>query len=124
VAQQKDRQLPSSKAQRYLAYVAVIGTLTACFGCGLAYNNQMSASRAFLIVSWLILVPLFIYLLSTYRRTKRVSQKRTAREAEELAALAGISGRLVADEPEEEEDTGQSSSINERPANYRPSSDT
>jgi hypothetical protein len=63
----------------------------------------MGASRAFLVVSWLILVPLFIYLLSTYRRTKRVVQKRTAHEAEELAALAGISGRLVADEPEEKQ---------------------
>jgi hypothetical protein len=80
--------LPSAKTQKYLGYIGAIGVLTACFGCGLAVNNQMRASTIFLIAAWFILVPLFGYLISTRRHMKRIVRVRTAQRQAELDALA------------------------------------
>jgi hypothetical protein len=82
--------LPSAKTQRYLGYIGTIGVLTACFGCGLAANNQIRASNVFLIAAWFILVPLFGYLISARRQMKRVVRARSARRQEELDALANV----------------------------------
>gem|GEM_PF-6056459 len=80
--------MPSAKTQKYLGYIGAIGVLTACFGCGLAVNNQMRASTIFLIAAWFILVPLFGYLISTRRHMKRIVRTRTAQRQAELDALA------------------------------------
>ncbi len=82
--------MPNAKTQKYLGYIGTIGVLTACFGCGLAANNQMRASQIFLIVAWFILVPLFGYLISTRRHMKKVVRTRNAGRQEELDALAGV----------------------------------
>jgi hypothetical protein len=82
--------LPSAKTQKYLGYIGTIGVMTACFGCGLAANNQLRASNVFLIAAWFILVPLFGYLISTRRQMKRVVRTRSARRQEELDALARV----------------------------------
>jgi hypothetical protein len=82
--------LPSAKTQRYLGYIGAIGVMTACFGCGLAANNQIRASNVFLIAAWFILVPLFGYLISARRRMKQVVRTRSARRQEELDALASV----------------------------------
>ncbi|HKP52589.1 MAG TPA: hypothetical protein VJ183_08045 [Chloroflexia bacterium] len=80
--------MPSAKTQKYLGYIGTVGVLTACFGCGLAANNQMRAANIFLITAWFILVPLFGYLISTRRHMKRVVRTRTAQRQAELDALA------------------------------------
>jgi len=82
--------VPSSKTQRYLGYIGAMGVLTACFGCGLVANNQITAGNVFLIAAWFILVPLFGYLISARRQAKRVVQARAVRKQEELDALAAV----------------------------------
>lgn len=62
-----------------------------CFGCGLLANNQFGAGQVALIVAWLILVPLFGYLISTRRRLKKVVRRQEVRQEEELAALGSLS---------------------------------
>ncbi len=82
--------MPTAKTQRLLFVIGSVGVLASCFGCGLAFNNQIGASQVALIVAWLILVPLFGYLISTRRRLKRVVRRREARQQEELAALGSL----------------------------------
>ncbi len=84
----REKSLPNAKTQKYLGYIGTIGVLTACFGCGLAANNQMRASQIFLIVAWFILVPLFGYLISARRHIKKVVRTRNLHRQEELDALA------------------------------------
>ena len=88
----------SPKTQRYLGWIATIGTLTACFGCGLLSNNQVNAANAFLILAWLILVPLFVYLIVVRRQGKaelrRVTQQREDQRQRELAALGSVQAAM------------------------------
>src|SRR4028119_2226825 len=63
--------MPNAKTQRLLFFFGFVGVITSCFGCGLAFNNQIGAAQVALIVAWLILVPLFGYLISTRRRLKK-----------------------------------------------------
>lgn len=80
--------MPSAKTQRYIGWIGVIGVLASLFGCGLIAANQIGAGQAFLILAWLILVPLFGFLLSAYRRSGRVTRRREKRQEQELEALA------------------------------------
>lgn len=82
--------MPNAKTQKYLGYIGTMGVLTACFGCGLAANNQMRAAQIFLLVAWLILVPLFGYLISTRRHMKKIVRAHSAHRQEELDALASV----------------------------------
>ncbi len=86
--------MPNPKTQRYLGMIAITGVLLSCFGCGLAANNQTNAATAFLVLAWLILVPLFGYLISIRRRTKRVVRMHDVQRQQELDALANI-GNVV-----------------------------
>jgi hypothetical protein len=92
--------LLNPKSRTYLGWLGVVGTFVSCFGCGLAFNNQMSAARAFLILAWLILVPLFFYLVVMRSRAsaeyKRRLRKREAQVQRELEALATVEGILQA----------------------------
>lgn len=99
--------MPTPKAQRLLAFLAIMGTLVSCFGCTLAFNNQMNAARVALIVAWIILVPLFVYLIVTRRRSKSLQKQELQAHEEqlqkELEALATIPGAMRAGrEPEDE----------------------
>jgi phosphate/sulfate permease len=89
--------LPNPTTQRYIGMIATIGVLLSCFGCGLAANNQINAATAFLVLAWLILVPIFGYLISVRRRTKRVVRKQDEQRKQELDALANI-GSVMGDE--------------------------
>ena len=89
--------MPDAKTQRRLFIIGFVGVMMSCFGCGLAFNNQIGASQVALIVAWLILVPLFGYLLSTRRRLKKVVRRKEARQEEELSAL-GTLGQETSDE--------------------------
>src|SRR5262245_19692017 len=100
--------LPDPKTQRYLAWLGVVGTLVSCFGCALAFNNQMSAARAFLILAWLILVPLFVYLIILRSRAsaryQRQLRRQAAQQQKELDALAEVENILKSgSEPKQEE---------------------
>lgn len=89
--------MPDAKTQRLLFIIGFVGVMMSCFGCGLAFNNQMGASQVALIIAWLILVPLFGYLISTRRRLKRVVRRKEVRQEEELTAL-GTLGQETSDE--------------------------
>ena len=80
--------MPSAKTQRYLMWLGIIGTFTSCFGCSLAFNNQLNAARAFLILAWLILVPLFGYLIMMRSRASAQYKRRLARREAEAARQA------------------------------------
>ncbi len=86
--------MPTAKTQRLLFFIGFVGVMASCFGCGLAFNNQMGASQVALIVAWLILVPLFGYLISTRRRMKKIVRRHEARRQEELAALGTLSEEI------------------------------
>lgn len=86
--------MPTAKTQRLLFFIGFVGVMASCFGCGLAFNNQMGASQVALIVAWLILVPLFGYLISTRRRLKRVVRHKEARQQEELSALGTLGQKI------------------------------
>ena len=90
--------MPNPTTQRYIGMIAITGVLLSCFGCGLAANNQTNAATAFLVLAWLILVPLFGYLISIRRRTKRVVRKQDEQRKEELDALANIGNVMGSDE--------------------------
>ncbi len=98
------QKLPNSKTQQYLFWIGLLGVMTACFGCGLASQNQMRAAQLFLIVAWLILVPLFGFLLRTRRRIKKVVRKRYEQSETELQALANA-GDILSTSREKEEST-------------------
>ncbi len=82
--------MPTAKTQRLLFFIGFAGVLASCFGCGLAFNNRIGDAQVALIVAWLLLVPLFGYLISTRRRLKKVVRRREARQQEELAALGTL----------------------------------
>ncbi len=50
----------------------------------------MRAAQIFLLVAWLILVPLFGYLLSTRRHMKRVVRAQSTHRQDELDALSSV----------------------------------
>ena len=93
--------MPDPRTQRYLGWIAFFGVFASCFGCSLYANNQVRAAVAFLILAWIILVPVFVYLLRTRRHLKKVSRVQDARKQQELDALASLGKAL---EPNEEKD--------------------
>ena len=93
--------MPDSKTQRYLGWIAFLGVFASCFGCSLYANSQVNAAVAFLVLAWIILVPVFIYLLGTRRQLKRVSRVQQAQREQELDALASLGKTLEAEESKE-----------------------
>lgn len=98
--------MPTPKTQRTLALVGTAGVLASCFGCSLAAANQMAASTVLLVIAWLLLVPLFGYLLRTRRRIKKVLRQQSAQSEQELEALASIGSIVAADEGRKTKDEG------------------
>lgn len=90
--------MPNPRTQRYVGWIATLGVLTSCMGCGLLIRNEVNASIAFLILAQLILLPTFVYLLRTRRRLKRVARTRDEQKQEELDALAGVGSLLPTEE--------------------------
>ena len=93
--------MPDPRTQRYLGWIAFFGVFASCFGCSLYANNQVRAALAFLVLAWIILVPVFVYLLRTRRQLKKVSRVQDARKQQELDALASLGRTLEAEEKEE-----------------------
>ena len=86
--------MPNPNTQRYIGWIATIGVLASCFGCGLLSQNQIRAALAFMVLAWIILVPTFVYLLRTRRQLKKVVRAREEKTQEQLDALAEV-GRLL-----------------------------
>lgn len=97
--------MPNPKTQRYLFIFGFAGVMTSCFGCGLAANNKIAAAQLALILAWLILVPLFGYLLRTRRQLKKVVRKQTVLQEEELGALGSLS--TLAPQQEADDDAAE-----------------
>jgi hypothetical protein len=80
-------------------WAGAVGTFVSLFGCGLIAFNQMTPGRAMLIVAWLILVPLFLYVLVLRSRAsaeyKRRKQRREAQARRELESLASVDAMLA-----------------------------
>ena len=93
--------MPDPKTQRYLGWIAFFGLFASCFGCGLYTQNQISAGTAFLVLAWVILVPVFVYLIGTRRRLKKATRAREAQRTQELDALASLGKSLEAEENKE-----------------------
>ena len=86
-------------------WMGAAGTLMACAGCGLITSNRLDLLRPaqlLLAAAWLILVPLFAYLVLVRSRAsaeyKRRQKKRAEREQAELEALAGTGPLLQSQE--------------------------
>jgi Flp pilus assembly protein TadB len=92
--------LPDARTQRYVGWIAIIGVFTSCFACSLLWQNQLIAGIVFLIAAEVILAPVFVFLLRTRRRTKKVAAQIEAERAAELDALASV-GRAMG-QPREE----------------------
>ena len=84
--------MPDARTQRIVGWIAVIGVLTSCFACSLLWQNQLIAGIVFLIAAELILAPVFVFLLRTRRRTKKVAAQLEAERTAELDALASVGG--------------------------------
>ena len=102
--------LPTPRAQRIMFWMGITGTLMACAGCGLITSNRLDLLRPaqfLLAVAWLILVPLFAYLVVVRSRAsaqyKRKQKRRAEREQAELEALAGA-GTLLQSQDEAPKD--------------------
>ena len=93
--------MPDSRTQRYLGWITFLGVFASCFGCGLYANNQVNAGVAFLVLAWIVLVPIFVYLLRTRRRLKKVSRIQQAQRDQELEALASLGKTFEGDEENE-----------------------
>lgn len=93
--------MPDPRTQRYLGWIAFFGVFASCFGCSLYANNQVRAAVAFLVLAWLVLVPVFVYLLRTRRQLKKVSRGQAVRKQQELDALASLGKTLEAEENKE-----------------------
>jgi len=79
--------MPDARTQRLIGWLAFAGVLATCFGCGLFWQNQVVAAVIAFIIADLIIVPTFVYLLTTRRRLKKVVRRK---EEAQLDALAGV----------------------------------
>ncbi len=82
--------MPDARTQRYIGWIAFIGVLATCFACSLLWQNQITAGIVFLIAAELILAPVFVYLLRTRRKTKKIAALTESERAAELEALASV----------------------------------
>ena len=94
--------MPDPKLQRNLSLAATVGVLATCFGCTLLWQNQILAAIIALVVAELILLPLFVYLLSTRRKLKKMAAHRDVEKQEQLDALAGV-GDIMATKEEKKQ---------------------
>lgn len=114
--------MPSARTQRYLAWLGAVGTFVSMFGCYLGFRNDMNAARAFLLLAWLILVPLFIYLIRIrsiasrqYRDRLKREEARLQRELEALATVEGVRAAGAEKNPDEETGGRPSAAVDPQP---------
>ena len=86
--------MPDPKTQRIIGWVAFAGVLASCAACGLIWQNQVQAAIIAAVVADIILLPTFMYLIRTRRRTKKIVRKQEETQQEQLDALAGVGDTL------------------------------
>ena len=82
--------MPDPKTQRIIGWVAFGGVFIACAACGLVWQNQVQAALIAVIIADIVLIPTFVYLLRTRRRTKKIVRRQEETQQEQLDALAGV----------------------------------
>ena len=82
--------MPNPKTQTLLGWLSVVGVLLACSACGLLWQNQLNAGLVAFVLADLILIPAFVLLLRTRRKTKQVVRRIEDIQQEQLDALAGV----------------------------------
>ena len=82
--------MPNPRTQTILGWLSVIGVLLACSACGLLWQNQLNAGLIAFVLADLILIPAFVLLLRTRRKTKQVVRRIEEAQQEQLDALAGV----------------------------------
>jgi ABC-type bacteriocin/lantibiotic exporter with double-glycine peptidase domain len=78
------------KTQRIIGWAAFAGVLTACGAIGLISQNQWQAALIAVIIADIILLPTFMILLRTRRRTKKIVRTLEDQQQEQLDALAQV----------------------------------
>ena len=84
--------MPNPRTQTILGWLSVAGVLLACSACGLLWQNQLNAGLIAFVLADLILIPAFVLLLRTRRKTKQVVRRIEDMQQEQLDALAGLGG--------------------------------
>jgi ABC-type bacteriocin/lantibiotic exporter with double-glycine peptidase domain len=91
--------MPNARTQRLIGWLVFVGVLATFLGCGLIWQNQMTAAVIALVFAELIILPTFFYLLTTRRRLKKIVRRK---EEEQLDALAGV-GDIISTPSSDEE---------------------
>jgi hypothetical protein len=78
------------KTQTKIGWAAFAGVLTACGACGLIWQGQVQAALIAVIIADIILLPTFMILLRTRRRTKKNVRNLEDQQQEQLDALAQV----------------------------------
>jgi ABC-type bacteriocin/lantibiotic exporter with double-glycine peptidase domain len=86
--------MPDPKTQRIIGWIAFGGVLAACASCGLIWQNQVQAAIIAAVIADIVLIPTFMYLLRTRRRTKKIVRRQEETQQEQLDALADV-GALI-----------------------------
>lgn len=84
--------MPNPRTQTILGWLSVAGVLLACSACGLLWQNQLNAGLIAFVLADIILIPAFVLLLRTRRKTKQVVRRIEDMQQEQLDALAGLGG--------------------------------
>jgi ABC-type bacteriocin/lantibiotic exporter with double-glycine peptidase domain len=79
--------MPNTNTQRLIGWLIFAGVLATFLGCGLLWQNQVTAAVIAMVIADLVILPTFVFLLATRRRLKKVVRHR---EEEQLDALAGV----------------------------------
>jgi hypothetical protein len=79
----------------------VVGVLVACSACGLIWQNQVNAGLIAFVLADLILIPAFVLLLRTRRKTKQIARQVEDAQQEQLDALGDV-GKLSKQEGHDE----------------------
>ncbi|MEO5951528.1 MAG: hypothetical protein ABIQ44_03580 [Chloroflexia bacterium] len=82
------------KVQRIIGWAAFVGVFTACAAVGLIWQNQVQLAIIAVVVADIILLPTFMILLRTRRKTKKIVRKIEDQQQEQLDALAEV-GEIV-----------------------------
>ncbi len=73
-----------------MGWAAFAGVFAACGACALIWQNQVQAAVIAIVLADIILLPTFMILLRTRRRTKKVVRQKEEVQQEQLDALASV----------------------------------
>src|SRR5215203_4356243 len=98
------------KTQRIIGWAAFAGVFAACDACGLVWQNQVQAALIAVIIADIILLPTFVILLRTRRRTKKIVRNLEDQQQDQLDALAQVGE--ISTTPSQDEKSKESTNQN------------